>query len=335
MRLQEGMQADKVDEDGQHKAVQRQEGQHCHHQRALDKEEHQHRDRHQDRKKGLQFWQNQDIKSKQLLRQRLQLQPRLFEENLDEALIPARALLDKLFDGMRRLFACDILILVDDTDAGVREAEANTKISILGQAGFIPPAKLLHQLAAHKHGISTQRGHTDTREEVHRRLEPEEVLQDVQETEPARVVIHQLDAALHHIHVLVEHSRIDNIQNVGMRFILGIEDGNDITSRYLKREVEAMRLADRIIVVNQQLDVWIAQLIYFSLSFGNRTRVVLAADGDNLHQLLWIVEIVHLLNRLAVDVLFVLGRKHDGKREAGVAVHGRRMIQPRMFRRFP
>ena len=77
-----------------------------------------------------------------------------FEENLNETLIPTGTLLNKLLNGWWCLFASNKFVIIDDTHAGVREVEANTKVSIFGQTIFIPAPQLLHQFTAHKDGIT-------------------------------------------------------------------------------------------------------------------------------------------------------------------------------------
>ncbi len=92
---------------------------------------------------------------------------------------------------------------------------------------------MLHQIAPHEDGISAQRRHAQALEKVQRRLEPEKVLQHIEKAEPSGIMIHQLDAALHHIHTFIQHDRIDDIQYFGMRFVLGIEDRHHIAARRL------------------------------------------------------------------------------------------------------
>src|SRR5947209_9538922 len=117
---------------------------------------------------------------------------------------------------MRRLLAGHELVFVKNAQASMRETKANTQVSILSQTSFIPAAQLLHQLAAHKDGVAAEWCHADARVEVQGRLEPEEVLQHVEEAEPAGSMVHQLHAALHGIHIFIKHGGIDDVKNIGM-----------------------------------------------------------------------------------------------------------------------
>src|SRR5579884_312883 len=335
MRLQKLVQARDINEDVQDETVERQKRHHGEPERQLDEKEHNQRNGYQQREKCLHFGQDQDIESQQSLRQLLQLEPFALEQDLNEALIPARALLDELLDRVRRLLARHKLIVVDDAHARVREAQADAEVGVFRQAGLVPAAELLHQFAAHKDGIAAQRRHTDARKKVHGRFEPEEIFQHIEETEPFRIMVHQLHPALHHVHILVEHGRIDDVENVRVRLVLGIEDGHDIAMRDLQGQVEAVRLIDRRIVEDHQLHVGIAKLFNFGLRLRNGAGVILATDRQYLHQLFWIVQIIDFLDRFTIDRLFMARRKHDGKRKARVAVNGWRVIEPGVFRLLP
>ena len=82
-------------------------------------------------------------------------------------MVPAGTLLDELLNGMWRLLACDILVVINYAHAGMRETQADTKISIFSQAKLVPAAQLIHQFAPYKDGIATEWSHTDARKEVH------------------------------------------------------------------------------------------------------------------------------------------------------------------------
>ncbi len=85
-----------------------------------------------------------------------------------EALIPARALPDELFNCVRRFLACNKFIIVDDAYTRMGEAQANAQVGILGQAILIPTAQLLHQFAPHKHRVSTKWRYTGICVKMHR-----------------------------------------------------------------------------------------------------------------------------------------------------------------------
>src|SRR5258708_5113781 len=116
-----------------------------------------------------------------------------------------------------------------------------------------------------------------------------------------------------------------------MRLILGIEDGHDIASRHLQSQVQPVWLSDRIIIIDQQLDIWITEFVDLCLGLGDGARIILATDGDDLQQFFRIVEIVHLLNSLAVDPLLVLSRQKNGEGEARILVNRWGVVEPRMF----
>ena len=71
-------------------------------------------------------------------------------------------------------------------------------------------------------------------------------------------MVHELDATLDHIHIVIKHRRIDNVENIGMWLILSIEDGHHIATRHLQSQVQPMRFVNRLIIKDKQLDVWIA-----------------------------------------------------------------------------
>src|SRR5260370_25708976 len=98
---------------------------------------------------------------------------------------------------------------------------------------MIRTTKVLQKSAAQKHRVTTQRRHAAACKEMERRLEPEKVFQDIQETEPFGVMVHKLDAALYRINRLVEKSGIDDLQNVGVRLVLGVKNGYQNTFNYL------------------------------------------------------------------------------------------------------
>src|SRR5260370_42080160 len=148
-------------------------------------------------------------------------------------------------------------------------------------------------------------------------------------------MVHELYAALHRVHIFIEHGGVDDVENVGMRLILGVENGHDIPARHLQTKVQPVRFAYRIIVVNEQLHIGIAQLIDLGLRLGNGSRVILAAYRYDLHEFAGIVKIIHLLNGLTVHIFFVLGGQENSKGKTRIALNGRSAIQPSMFRHLP
>src|SRR5436190_1207043 len=79
----------------------------------------------------------------------------------------------------------------------------------------------------------------------------------------------------------------------------------------------------------------ITQFVDFCQSLGNSSRIILTTNGNNLHEFFWIVEIVNLLNGLAIDILFMSGWQQNGKGEVGIMIDGRRTIQQDMPGIFP
>ena len=120
-----------------------------------------------------------------------------------------------------------------------------------------------------------------------------------------------------------------------MRLILSIEDGDDVAARYLQTQVEAMRLTDGVVVIDEQLHVGVAQLIDFGLGFSDGAGIIFTTDGDDLHEFFRVVEIIDFLDGFAIHILFIFGRQKDSEGETGIAVHRRGVIEPRMLRFFP
>src|SRR5260370_3566396 len=113
---------------------------------------------------------------------------------------------------------------------------------------MVPPTQVFHQSAAYKHRVATQWRHATARKEMERRLEPEKVFQDVQETEPLGVMIHKLDATLDDINRFVQKNSIDDLQNVGVRLGLRVKNGHNVTSRYFDTQVQLVSRATRLVV---------------------------------------------------------------------------------------
>src|SRR2546421_4866864 len=96
-----------------------------------------------------------------------------------------------------------------------------------------------------------------------------------------------------------------------------------------------MRFIDGLVIKDEQLGVWIVQFVDFSEGLGNGARIILAADGDDLHELFWVVEVVDFLNSFAVDILFMPRRQQDGEGEMRVTIDGGSMIEPGVIGTFP
>src|SRR5215831_6689182 len=92
-----------------------------------------------------------------------------------------------------------------------------------------------------------------------------------------------------------------------------------------------MGFTNRIIIINEELYIWIAQFVDFSLGFGNCAWIIFTANGDDLHEFFRIIEIIDFLDCLAVDILLVLGRQKNSKSKTRIAKDSWSMVQPRMF----
>ena len=51
-------------------------------------------------------------------------------------------------------------------------------------------------------------------------------------------MIHELNAALHNINLFIQECGVDDLENVGMWLVLGIENRDDITRCNLQAQVE-------------------------------------------------------------------------------------------------
>src|SRR5258706_14129449 len=141
---------------------------------------------------------------------------------------------------------------------------------------MVPPTQVFHQSAAYKHRVATQWRHATARKEMERRLEPEKVFQDVQETEPLGVMIHKLDATLDDINRFVQKNSIDNVQNVGVRLVLGVKNGDNVNSCHFKNQVQLMWLSTVFVVRYQQFDIGSPQLFEFFLRYVDGSGIVFA-----------------------------------------------------------
>src|SRR2546430_9107225 len=128
-------------------------------------------------------------------------------------------------------------------------------------------------------------------------------------------MVHKLDAALYDINRLVEEGGIDDLQNIGMRLVLGVKNGDDIAFSYFQTQVELVRLATVLIVRDKQLDIGRVQLSELFLSHFDGSCIVFTQQRQDLHQVLWIVQIVDLLNCIGVEIFLVIGWQQDSERE--------------------
>src|SRR5579883_2831732 len=276
MDLYKFVQPGQVDKHRQNKAIERHEGHNSHPYGQFDKEKHQHRDRDHQGKERLNFWQNEDIESQQFLRELFQLGPASGEQDLNKTLIPACSLLDELLNCMWRLFLCHKFIIVKNAHPGFCNAEAYAQVRVFSERRTIPAPQLLQELAFQEDGISSQWGHPAAGEKVQGRLKPEEVFQHIQKAEPLGVVIHQLHAALHHIHIFIQEGRIDHLQDIRMWLILGVKDGDDISCRDAQTQVELVRLSAVFVAGDQQLHIGRAQLFKSLLGDPDSASVMFA-----------------------------------------------------------
>src|SRR5260370_8012609 len=102
---------------------------------------------------------------------------------------------------------------------------------------------------------------------MERRLDQEKVFQDGQETEPLGVMIHKLDATLDDINRFVQKNSIDDLQNVGVRLVLGVKNGDNVTSRYFKPQVHLGWLATLFAVRSQHFTISTPHPFYFFLPY--------------------------------------------------------------------
>src|SRR5260370_4440064 len=77
--------------------------------------------------------------------------------------------------------------------------------------------------------------------------------------------------------------------------------------------------------------MWVRELGGLWMGLGDGGRIMVVTDVDDLQQFFRIVEIVHLLNSLAVDTLLVLSRQKNGEGEARILVNRRGVVEPRVF----
>src|SRR6266498_2558094 len=120
--------------------IERQHREHRDEHRHLDGEHHPETERHVQDGERLDERERERKECQQTLWQRLEPEAVTFEQHLKEALRPPSALLHELTNRRRRLFARDIAVVVQDSDWYAESAQADTDVSVLGQAALIPAA---------------------------------------------------------------------------------------------------------------------------------------------------------------------------------------------------
>jgi hypothetical protein len=149
--------------------------------------------------------------------------------------------------------------------------------------------------------------------EVEPTLEPEVVLEAVVDREPVVAEVHELDTSLNDADLLLEHDSVDQVEDVRVDVVLGVEDCDDLAPGVLEGDIEAMGLVDRAVGEGLDPDPAAADLIGRRLRLGNRAGVVDVADDHDLEQLLRVVRRPHPFDGLPDDGLLVAGRQKDGE----------------------
>jgi hypothetical protein len=148
-------------------------------------------------------------------------------------------------------------------------------------------------------------------------------------------MIHQLDAALDDIHGFVEKGGIDDLQNVGMRLVFGVKNGHDVPSGDFQTQIQLVRFASMRIIGDQQLDIGGLQLFQLFLRNSDGPGIVFAQQGQYLHQLLWIMQIVDLLDRFRIELFLVIRGQQNGERELRITINSGRAVEQGLFWLFP
>src|SRR5258708_16556881 len=76
-----------------------------------------------------------------------------------------------------------------------------------------------------------------------------------------------------------------------------------------------MWLVNWFIIEDKQLNVWVTQFLNLRFRLGNRARIILATNSDDLNQIFWVVEIIDLLDGSLIHIFFMASRQEDGKRQ--------------------
>src|SRR5437879_12962597 len=77
------------------------------------------------------------------------------------------------------------------------------------------------------------------------------------------------------------------------------------------------------------------QLSELFLSYFDGSCIVFTQQGQDLHQILWIVQIVDLLNCVSVAICLVIGWQQNSEGELRLTINGWSAVQPGLFRFLP
>jgi hypothetical protein len=276
-------------------------------------------DRDGDAREGLQERLRQRVAGEQALAERRQPAPLALAQDLQEALVPARALLEQRPQGVRRLLARDEVRVVADRDPCAARRQPDAELAVLGQAVGVPAVGRAQHVGPDEHGVAAQRDEAVLLVQVQTAAEPEEVLQAVAQRVPARAEVDELDAALDDLRTRRPERAVDGTQQPPVDLVLGVEDADDLAAAQRERGVERLRLVLGDAVVDDDADPLRVEL---GRVVGDRRglRVVVADDDDDLEQR--VVEPLQLRQRRAEHGLLVARGHQQGerqRRQAGLA----------------
>ena len=120
--------------------------------------------------------------------------------------------------------------------------------------------------------------------EVEAALEPEEVLKAVVDAEPVVAVVHELNACLDDADLLVDDDGVDQLEEVGMDVVLGVEHGHELPPGDGKANVEPVRLVDRVVAEGQHLDVPVADVALRTPRLADCPDIIRVADDEDLEE---------------------------------------------------
>src|SRR5215469_7106895 len=138
--------------------------------------------------------------------------------------MPSRALANEGSGTLRRLFTRDVLRIIDHTDGFAQHAQTQADVGILGQAAFVPATNPGDQIPPHKNRVATEGNHAGPCEKMESAFKPEKVLQAVVDAEPVIGEVHELDAGLDDPHSLLDHHRVDHVEDIQVDIILSIKN---------------------------------------------------------------------------------------------------------------
>jgi len=167
-----------------------------------------------------------------------------------------------------------------------------------------------------EHGIAAERDHADLRVEMETTPEPEKVFHDIERTEPVVAVIHELHARLDDTDILARHDGIDDVEDIRVEVVFGVEDRHDIVRRRAQPDIEPMRLVDRPVVEGEDRDTAGIDQLERTMGLDNRLMVTRLANNEHLHQVFRIVRVEDTPNRPIDDVLLVAGGEQDREAES-------------------